>query len=429
MGPGALANNGERRCKRNDRSLFSHLSNVYFLILNQIIFALLWSSFDNTLVYRNQPGKANSLLEMPVTQPSSSLARAGVNIAAHFPPFSASSIRARDIIIIHPFRADLDPDTGEDCNPCPLIDNIVAIALDQGCRVTVIPVAMQDNNSCMQAHQNLSLQGETHDISCFQQPIFIVAPTGPIPQEALKQQIELLCDTHQFSRQDLVFIEPADTSTPHNGQQLISKFRESGFERISAHQLDLSSAANPGWLIDQVSMGVLQESFEAKLTKLLDSFNLSIFKNANYQLEMIDSSSRYFSMPTFLQHMLANRRHTVDNNFILVWPQLNQFSRDTLPATMKALLGIPNWIPDDPAHFSRLQIFCAYPDTDHLRQVINIDGSGQCNINIVFASCQHEQVHFSSKHLFPAGIQARHTDPTLHLARPDRRLRYDEPQR
>jgi hypothetical protein len=364
---------------------------------------------------------------MPIIQPSSSLARSGVNTAAHFPPFSATTIRARDVIIIHPFRVNLDPDTGEESSPCRLNDHITAIALDQSCRVTFIPIAMQDDNSCMHEHQNLSLLGESHDISCLQQPIFIVIPSGPIPHEALKQQIDLICDTHQFSRQDLLVIEPADTAASNNGQQLISELGKSGFKRMVAHQLDLSNLNNPGWLLDQASNEVRQESFEANLTKLLDSFNLSVSRNTNYQLELIDSSIRDFSMSTFLQRMLANRHSAdMDSNLILIWPQLPS---DISPAAMKDLLEIPHWISDQSNFFSRLKILCAYPDSSHLQQVIDIPGSGQHNINIVFASCQHEQLRLSIRHLFPASIQARYPNTMLHLARPIRRPSYDDASR
>lgn len=388
-------------------------------------------------------GKAIALPEMSIIQPSLSLARSGVNIAAHFPPFSATSIRARDVIIIHPFHVNLDPDTGEKSNPCPLNDHIAAIALDQSCRVTFIPIAMQDGDARMHEHQNLSLQGESHDISCLQQPIFIVIPSGPIPHEALKQQIDLICDTHQFPRQDLIVIEPADAPASNNGQQLISELGKSGFKRISAHQLDSSNLDNPDWLLDKVSINVHQESFEAHLTKLLDSFNLSVSKHTNYQLELIDSSARGFLMPTFLQCMLANRHNAdMDSNFILIWPQLTSdilatvmdllktpSCSEVLPAAVIDLLEMPSWISKHSGMFSRLKVFFAYPDKKHLQQIIDISGSGQHNINIVFASCQHEQLRSSIRHLFPASIQARYPNTMLHLARPIRRPSYDETSR
>ncbi|HGL4258946.1 hypothetical protein [Burkholderia dolosa] len=321
---------------------------------------------------------------MPINNVASSTYRAVSPTPPSSPvkDFSRKTIHGRDLILINPFC-----DGGGDH---ALANKIANIALEEGCRVTIVPISAKAHEGKILGHRNIPLSGVDHHISDLRDPIFIVAPVGIFETEALAKAVSQLCDQYKFPREDIALIEEMDLLTLPE-QELshrVSMLQQMGFNTVNAFKLGFGEGAIGYLPVDQGSANNIKNRFEGELVKLLDSYNLSLAKDSHYHLAYISSKTMISASQVFVANSLSDTRSDKkDANFVMVVRLLNEDVKERLLNGLREILTTrTDKKYNFPALYSKVSIAFSNPDTGKLLPAIEIKGEGQRRVNILFAS-------------------------------------------
>lgn len=283
--------------------------------------------------------------------------------------------KQRDVVIINPYT-----DGGGDI---VLGNKIANIALHDGCRVSIL--SMDNCNWQNQSCRNLSLKdNQPHDISHLHNPIFIVAPTYLIPLDILQSRISKLCSEQGFKQQDILLIEEMDVLAKHDVlPRYTDELAKSGFENIKAYHLGFQKGI--GYLAtDKHQIDTIKQRFECELTKLMDSYNVTLMKNDNYHLGYTSSNTPIDSTQSFLANSLIETQHDNKNTtYFIVARTLDETLTEQYPVAIQSILSHHNGIFNYPALFSTMQLYFLGSQTGNLTKSISLSGTGKRHINIV----------------------------------------------
>ncbi|MBN3003110.1 hypothetical protein JW897_05105 [Chromobacterium alkanivorans] len=301
--------------------------------------------------------------------------------------FSGKSIRGRDVVIINPFC--------EGGGDHALANKIANLALEEGCRVTIVPVSANGGGESDSGQRNISLHGGGHDASSLSNPVFIVAPVGILTTEKLGETINRLCDQYQFPKGDIALIEEMDLlASPSQQlperQELLQKM---GFGKVDAFNLGFGKGAIGYLPVDPLTVNTVKDRFEGELVKLLDSCNLSLAKDSHYHLAYISSDTCVTASQVFIANTLTENKGSGKNaNYVMVLRQLDGYAKKVLPNKVSEILNLRSQQHDFPALFAKANIAFADPDTGRLENNMEIKGEGQGQLNIVFANALPQNI-------------------------------------
>lgn len=291
--------------------------------------------------------------------------------------FPGKALDGRDLILINPFF-DGNGDHA-------LANKIANIALNEGCRVTISSIDATDPKKINL--RNLSIRDKSvHTISELNNPIFVVAPVGIFSTKKLEEYINLLCETYQFSKQDIVLIEEMDLLCSND--QMLTHYETMldriGFKNISANNLGFGTNSIGYLPIDTDTIDIIKKRFEPELLRLIDSYNMSLAQDSHYHLAYISSDVIITGMQVFIANTLSETRlDDKDHNYIMVIRQLNDMTKRDLPEELKDILSLQTDQFDLTGHFAKARLFFVDPDSGYLERSIEIIGQGERKINIV----------------------------------------------
>lgn len=326
---------------------------------------------------------------MPITTISPSTPQAVNPVTANQPvqDFSGHLLHGRDVVLINPFC--------EGGGDHALANRIANIALEEGCRVTLMPINADRNRPDDSRMLNVSLRDDGFDIGNLNNPLFIVAPVGILKCRKLFETLNRLCEQYQLPKNDIALIEEMDLEAAPD-QQLADRevlLKCMGFRNVSAFNLGFGKGAIGYFPVDALTADTIKTRFEGELAKLLDSCNVSLAKDSRYHLAYISSETQITGTQLFIANTLTeNKGDGKDANYIMVLRQLDGYTKKQLPEKIRYILNVQNQKNDFPALFAKATIYFADPDTGHLQETLDITGEGQGNINIVFVNALPQNI-------------------------------------
>lgn len=307
------------------------------------------------------------------------------------------SIRGRDIVVINPYCAG-----GGDHE---LANKIGNIALEEGCRVTVVPVSVADASKEL-PHRNPSLAG-AHTIGDLNNPMFIVSPVGILPTEVLRKKLQDIRDTYNFKLQDVMLVEEMDrtVSDPSLGlPEREGMLKALGFQVVESKKLGFSQGAIGYLPVDKHTVQMIKDRVSRELGKLLDGYNFSLHANANYNLAYISSDDAVSNSKVFINNTLADSvGDERDVNYIMVLRKLDKQMEKKLVAGVDEVLNYQEEnVYDFPSLYSNVKIYVADTREHRLSLEKDIVGQGRRNVNIVL-------VDFLPKNIFLDFVSLSHS--------------------
>lgn len=238
---------------------------------------------------------------------------------------SQRNLSGRDLIVINPIY-DLADGSGGDAQ---LANKIANIALEQNCRVSILPIDTDRPGNALAARHHATSES-VHQLSDLRDPLFIVAPVGVLKLEDLKTTMNNLCTQYNFPRKDIMLIEEMDLlASPR--QQLpdrVNALKELGFEGVSAHNLGFGEGAIGYLPIEKKDLDLIEKRFDNDIRKLLDSYNLSLDKNSNFHMAYISSDTPVTASHLFIRNTLNETASDKKNTtYLIVARDLPNLSR------------------------------------------------------------------------------------------------------
>lgn len=293
-------------------------------------------------------------------------------------PFSGQSIQGRDVVLINPFGLG-----GGDHG---LANKVANIALQEHCRVTVVPLNVRDI-SAPPAHRNLNQTYKKHEISELHNPLFIIAPVGILPTEKLKHQIEQLCSEYNFAKTDVMLIEEMDLAVGPSQQmsKRVEMLQDAGFKSISPQKLGFAEGAIGYLPVDPAAAELVKERAKGELTKLLDGYNQSLNPKDNVHLAYISSNSNVTNSQKFIANTLVDTlADGKDTHYVMVLRNFDEHAQTTLPKVLTETFNSKHDDYDYPALFSKAAIYFADPDSGKPLLKAELEGTGARQVNIFF---------------------------------------------
>lgn len=297
---------------------------------------------------------------------------------------SFKDISARDVVIINPYCEG----GGDEA----LAKKIANIALDEGCRVTIYSFNTSIFNGGDEniKHQNYALQHEEpHDISQLNNPLFIIAPVGIASVDILEKHIESICEKFSFSRNDAVIIEEMDILTIP-GKELThyaAMLKEKGFTHVSVNSLGFGDGAIGYIPTDEKIISQIQNRFENQLTKLLDSYNISLSSENSYHLGYISSNCCHSGSQVFITNTLSE---TIEDDrnaiFIMSIRQLNDISAPLIADGIADILQAKDDEFNIPSLFSKATVTVINSESGDVENSKEVIGYGKKKVNIILTN-------------------------------------------
>lgn len=310
--------------------------------------------------------------------------------------------KQRDVVIINPYM-----NGGGDK---ALGNKVANIALNDGGRVSIISMDADDisKDSC----RNLSLNDPTfNSINQLRNPLLIFTPVSTLEPHQIEFCIKILNQHIDFNKQKVMILDEMDV-LPQDSKLLecINILHHNGFKSIHAYNLGLNNGI--GYLAtEQKQIDNIKHRFKYELSNLMDSYNLSLKKDAHHYLAYLSAEPAYrqaklpmHSAQLFIVNQLIETQHdNKDANFIIVLRQLaNCYSdnfdiaelvshtkryfdgKETISAALQEILTKKETGKfDSPMLFAKAQLYFA--DTQHgkLEKLFELKGTGNRQINIV----------------------------------------------
>ncbi|MGY4730907.1 hypothetical protein [Burkholderia pyrrocinia] len=314
-------------------------------------------------------------------------------------PFSGSTVAGRDVILINPYCAG-----GGDH---ALANKIANIALEEGCRISIVPTDSREMNKIAgEHHRNLSPGECEHDIDQLRDPIFIVAPVGILSTQKLKDRIEYICDKYNFAKNDILLVEEMDLlKSPSQALAPRQKMlRQIGFSGVEVKELGFCDGAIGYLPVDRATADEIESRFAGELTRLLDSYNLSPSKESNYHLAYISSNAPVTSAEAFILNSLVETRdESKDSNFVMVIRDFERYER-MMQLKLPEFLGVSNSKFNHSALFSKANLFFLDPNTGKLEKRKEVTGGGQPAVNIVLVKSLPQNIFHDFMRISRSGM-------------------------
>ena len=299
---------------------------------------------------------------------------------------AAIDIRGRDVVLVNPVCGG----SGDEI----LAKRIANIALEQGCRVSLLSVDGGGGKAAEICRKHFSPTGEVHRIGDLHDPLFIVAPVGIFRDPDLRKTIDALCTKYLFSKRDALLIEERDVEGADEGLERTHRnLQEMGSDHINSCRLGFSAGAIGYLPIDESAQAALKSRFEGELGYLFDSFNLSLDGNSNYHLAYINSDLQCTPVQVFLANTLRETEADCKNsNYVMVLGKLKGLAehlvdsrRESLAGAVKELLKEDSRCPGE-CHslFGSANIYFVDKAGSALTHAGSIRGAGTRQVNIVF---------------------------------------------
>ncbi|KLN46169.1 hypothetical protein AAY77_10435 [Providencia rettgeri] len=229
--------------------------------------------------------------------------------------------KQRDVMIINPYM-----NGGGDK---ALGNKVANIVLNDGGRVSIISMDADDisKTNC----RNLSLNDPTFNShEQLRNPLLIFTPVSTLKPHQIEFCINELCRYIDFNKQKVMLLDEMDV-LPQDSQLLeyIKNLRQNGFKKIHAYSLGLHNGI--GYLAtEQKQIENIKHRFKYELSNLMDSYNLSLSKDAHHYLAYLSAepASQQTKLPThsaqlYIVNQLIETQHdNKDANFIIVLRQL-----------------------------------------------------------------------------------------------------------
>lgn len=292
------------------------------------------------------------------------------------------NVHGRDIVLIAPCTKAGSGDYAS-------ANKISNIALEQGCRVSVVFVAAEEGGVEI-SRKNYSCTGGLHDIGELSEPLFIVSPVGILNASDLKTVIEGICTQHGFGKNDAILIEELDVfGGAVSLQSRTACLQALGFSSVQPCQLGFGEGAVGYLPVSKGELSAIRSRFENELRLLLDSLNFSLDKHSSQHLAYISSNLCLTASQVFLFNTLSESRHEAcDSNYVMVMRMLGERGAKELEKTLLEatadFLGTSNEHMDCSSLFGQAHIYVVDETGTSVNAVSRIEGTGVRKLNIVF---------------------------------------------
>ncbi|USR64879.1 hypothetical protein NFC79_19585 [Providencia stuartii] len=311
-------------------------------------------------------------------------------------------LKQRDVVILNPYM-----NGGGDK---ALGNKVANIVLNDGGRVSIISMDADDISKA--DCRNLSLNDPTfNSINHLRNPLLIFTPVSTLEPHQIEFCIKRLNQYIDFNKQKIMILDemdvlPRDSKLP----ECINILRQNGFQKIHAYSLGLNNGI--GYLAtEQKQIDDIKHRFKNELSKLMDSYNLSLAKDTPHYLAYLSAEPAYrqtklpmHSAQLFVANKLIETHHdNKDANFIIVLRQLaNCYSdnfdineivshkkyyfdgKETVSAALQEILTKKETEKFDlPKLFAKAQLYFADAKNGKLEKLFELKGTGNRQINIV----------------------------------------------
>ncbi|MBS0057654.1 hypothetical protein [Yersinia sp. Marseille-Q3913] len=294
---------------------------------------------------------------------------------------SSRDIRGRDVVIINPYCEG----GGDEA----LAKKIANIALGEGCRVTISSLDTSYNNidDHYQKYQSYSLQNEEpHNISQYNDPLFIIAPVGISDIGDLRSHLKNMCDEFNFPKNSAILIEEMDLLASAS-QKLINyeaMLESLGFNNVSTNRLGFSDGAIGYIPTDEKIINEIKDRFEGELIRLLDSYNMSLSGDNSYHLGYISSDCYVSGTQVFIANTLCE---TIEDErsacFIMSLRQLQPHRTPVVVNAIANTLATESKEFDYPSLFSKATVMVINSDSGDVEGHKEITGDGTKEVKII----------------------------------------------
>lgn len=294
------------------------------------------------------------------------------------PDFNKGILKGRDVVVINLI--------GQGNGDKYLGEKIANIALDEGCRVSIISLNIYSPD--ITNSRNISLcDDEPYDLAALHNPVFIITPMALMSTKSLCQQIEKICERYQFSKQNAILIDEMDVTQsegrlPHHYENALKGI---GFENVSANRLGFSTYSIGYLPVDDETVKAIRGRFEGELLRLFDSYNLSLTSDSHYNFAYISTDFFITSTQVFLANTLTETMgDDKDASYVMV---LRQYRPDLKKAIYEGVLGILSEKSEELNYsrlFSKAVVGFVNNNTGEIEPYGVISGSGEKKINILF---------------------------------------------
>jgi len=299
---------------------------------------------------------------------------------------SLRDVRGRDVIIINPCC--------EGGGDYALAKKIANIALDEGCRVTIVSIDTLEGQdySVSEKLQSYSLQyDKTHDISQLHNPLFIISPLSIANIDKLKNSLKAMFERFNLLPQDALLIEEMDIlihkDKTLNNYELMLK--DIGFHKVTANRLGFDEGAIGYIPTDEKTIGEIKDRFKYELMRLFDSYNMSFSRESSYHLGYISSDCYSTGAQIYIANTLCEIRDDERcANFIM---SLRQINMNNIHVVTKAITTIISSRDSDMAIdysslFSKATISVIDSDDGSVKVCEEVIGTGIKDVRIILVN-------------------------------------------